>query len=316
MKTPSPAQSIALAVLLLHPLCLAAQDTLGERVYFDALQVPVDQWETAPGTMVARDQNTLVLRTDDNESGWVTTKQRLPFSDTATLNLSFARTIHAQLVVQVEWFREDGTSFLASSDLFQGGGDKPVNQVLPLSKFLPALPDNEKPSKFRLKFWVNGKNGMVHLTQAIIHVQRIWKQSDMQLMRAFTPDDAVVEDEGIEYKTDRGSFAARLSPEATTASVIFWDRVNLNATGVVMFDLESIENGNVNLHALCWNDRNEFLKEVSITPNIEAAGLYEIPIKDHQQDFPSETARMSFKIWLSGKEASTRIAGIYYGVAP
>jgi hypothetical protein len=72
----------------------------------------------------------------------------------------------------------------------------------------------------------------------------------------------------------------------------------------------------VNLHVLCWNDRNEFLKEVSITPNIESAGLYEIPMRDHQQDFPAETARMSFKVWLTGKEASARIAGIYYGVAP
>lgn len=266
--------------------------------------------------MVARDQNALVLKTDNTDSGWVTAKQRLPFTDSATLNLSVLRTVNCQVLVQVEWFRDDGTSFLAVSDLYQGGGDKPVNQILPLSKFLPTLPGDEKPAKFRLKFWVNGKNAVVYLTQAIIHVQRVWKQADMQTMRAYSPDDAVVEDEGIEYKTDHGSFSAHLLPETSTASIIFWDKINLNATGVIMFDLESIQNGNVNVHVLCWNDRNEFLKEVSITSNIESAGLYEIPIRDHQQDFPVETARMSFKVWLTGKEASVRLSGIYYGVSP
>lgn len=308
--------AVLFAALLLLARVLAAEESLGERVYFDALQVPIDQWEAAAGTMVARDQNALVLKTDNNDSGWITTKQRLPFTDTAALSLSIMRTVNCQVLVQVEWFREDGTSFLACSDLYQGGGDKPVNQILPLAKFLPSLPDNEKPAKFRLKFWVNGKNAVAYLTQAIIHVQRVWKQADMQTMRAYTPDDAVVEDPGIEYKTDHGSFSAHLLADTTTASIIFWDKINLNATGVIMFDLEAIQNGNVNLHVLCWNDRNEFLKEVSITPNIEAAGLYEIPIREHQQDFPTETARMSFKVWITGKETSVRLSGIYYGVAP
>jgi hypothetical protein len=313
MKHSISARWITKAFILLFPAVLAAQESLGERVYFDAMQVPLDQWETAAGTLVARDQNALVLKTDNNDEGWITSKQRLPYADSAALSLSILRTIHCEVLVQVEWFREDGTSFLSAADIYRGGGDKPVNQVLRLSKFLP---DQEKPAKFRIKFWVTGKNAVVYLSQAIIHVERTWKQADMQLMRAYGPDDAVVEDEGLDYKTDHGSLAARLEPQATTASIIFWDRINLNATGIIMFDLESISSGSARLHALCWNDRNEFLKEVSVTPDIDSPGLYEIPITAHQQDFPTETARMSFKVWLSGKETSIRLAGIYYGVSP
>jgi hypothetical protein len=309
-------QRIGLAlVILLGTLAVPAEEGLGERVYFDASLVGVNQWETAPGISVLRDKNTLVFKTDQVDSGWITSKERLPFSSTASLSLGLLRTVRGKFLVQVEWFREDGSSFLGASEIFQGSTDVPVNKVIKLTDFLPQLEGGERPAKFRLKFWIDGKNGVVELAQAIIHVQRGWQQEDIQLMRTYTPDDAVVEDSGVEYLVDRGVLSAELSAQTDSASVVFWDRVNLNATGLILFDVESIQEGSISLHALCWNDRNEFLKEVAITSDLTSGGLYEIPIKNHQSDFPVETARMSFKVWINGKGAKARIAGIYYGVA-
>lgn len=299
------------SVLLLSStqLLLAAGD-LGERTLWDALQTSSSQWQTAGGISATVDGGVLVLRSKEVDYGWATSSDSAPFMATATVDLEVKQCVNGQVSVQVEWLREDGSFIGAVSILKEARAGASVTGKK-LSEFLPQ---GDKPKGFRLKFWVEGKGAEAQITKASVRFQRVWRKAETHLVKTFDAKTAFKADEGISVKAGHDLLSAALDAKTGYAAFALDGPVDFDAKGVVLLDLAKLQNGVVAVQALCWNRDGTFLKSVDLLKDVPTSGVYEVPLK--ALEFPADTAKLSFKVWLAGKETSAAVAGLFYGVMP
>ena len=193
----------------------------------------------------------------------------LPATANSLLNLSVKETHAGQLGVQLELVREDGNFIGAVSILQQAKGGASVSDK-PLSKYFP---EGEKPSKCRLKFWIEGRNAEVVISKASIVAPREWRKPGTKFVKAFTDTAAFNADPGIKVRADAGRLVAELEPNTGYSAFVLTDKVPYNRKGVALVDVLAIRGGTFTVQALCWNNEGTFLKSVDLIKDFNAAEL-------------------------------------------
>lgn len=294
------------AMMLLVPAICSAQE-LGQRVIWNASKTPAAQWQSATGLTVSSDGNVLTLKTGDVDYGWAATDGLLPVTDTTFVELIVKRVANGQLKAQVEWCRADG-SFLRAAPL-DAHGKAPV-------KLVSLAGEGDKPSKFRLKFWLEGRNASAEIEKAIIGFERRWRKSDTKLIKTFDAGAKVTAEAGVAVEARDGELAAKLAAGTPYAAFVVEERVALDPKGVVMVDVAGVENGAVTVQALGWREDGTFVQSADLLKDVSAAGSYEVPVALVSDKLGVDATKLSFKVWLAGGETSARLAGLFYGILP
>lgn len=302
----------SLAAIIIFCARMASAVDLGERELWNALGVPDQQWKAEKGISVSVEPDMVVVRSGEVDFGWATPNRRAPFVKTATLDVELKQIANGQLGVQVEWFKEDGT-FISYTNILQQAKSPVRLSNLKLSDLVPT---GEKPKKFGLKFWIEGRNAEARISEAVAQFARSWRNAGTRTLHAYDAKASVTSDEGMEGHGENGVIVARLSNDKGYSAFVLEDRADYDPNGVVMLDLEKLEGGTLTVQALCWDKDGTFLKAVDVIKDVAQVGVIEIPFTIYVDQFPKGTARVSFKIWLSGRGASATIAGLFYGVTP
>ena len=272
-----------LVLMMMATICVG--DELGERVLWNAL-APGVKWDTAPGVTVTGEG----VFHCAGDYGWATTGDLLPYSDATKVDLQ----THGPVKVQAEWFREDGT-FMSATQFNAGKLD---------------VPAGERPRKFRFKFWLEGKGTEAKLSRALVTVSKVWRKAGTKLVKTYDAKSKTTPDEGM--KLD----GLDMKLEKEYSAFVFDDKVAFDAKGTLLVDVAGLKNGAVTVQALCWSADDAFQKAVDLVKDMSAAGYTEAPVAMHKEDFPADVAKLSFKVWLSGKEATARLGALHYGVLP
>lgn len=152
-----------ISLALATPLLAADEQTL-----WDAAKTAPTQWKTAQGISASVESDALVLRSKDADFGWAAADDSVPLQDGATLDVAVKEAKNGQLVVQIEWLKQDG-SFLKAVDVLK---EARTGAKIAARKLTDFLPEGEKPKKLRLKFWVEGKNAEVQIAKAVIRAPK------------------------------------------------------------------------------------------------------------------------------------------------
>jgi len=304
--------AFTVAVLLLAASRAFAAEGLGERVLFDALQTPLAQWELEKGISAKIENNALTLRSGDADFGSAAPREHARFQESATADIEIKNVAVGQMVIQVEWLREDGT--LVSAPSLVERTKTAVN--LTGKKLADVLPKGEAPKKFRLKFWVEGRGAEAQITKAVVRFRRAWRKADTKLVKAFDGGTPFKADPGMSAQANQKDIVAKLEPK-TGFSAFYWtEKVAYDPNGVVLLDLATLQGGVMSLQALCRGEGDADLRAIDLIKDAPAAGMYEVPLKRFQDQAPSGTKELVFKFWLAGNEAIACVSGLFYGMAP
>ena len=301
---------LSIGALTLGASITAAGD-LGEKILFDGAKVPGAKWQTEKGVTVATEGATFILRSGGLDYGWAATGDRLPLVEAAVIDLDVAKTSNGQLALQIEWFDSLG-KFIGATNVLQQATTGTRLEHKKLSSFTPK---EGKPRQFALKFWVEGRNAEIQISNATVHFLRSWHSPNTRLVKAYGGNAKLSPEKGITVASEGESLVARLGSGTAYSGFVCEDRVEYSLGGVVLLDVAKLENGVLTVQVLCWNGDGTFRKAVDLMKDVSAPGSLELPIDLVKDQIPSDTARVSFKIWLSGRETSARIDGLYYGIA-
>jgi len=298
-------------VMMLLPATCTAED-LGQRVMWSAVQIPAARWQTATGITVGNDGNTVTLKAGDVDYGWAATEGLLPVTDTTVVDLRVKSVVNGQFNVQVEWCRADG-SFLRASPLL----DRTKTEANVASKkILELAGEGERPSKFRLKFWLEGRQASAVIGNATIGFQRRWRKAETRLMKTYDAGAKTTADAGIAVETRGGVMEAKLGAGTPYAAFVLEERVATDKKGVVMIDLAGVQSGSVTVQALGWKEDGTFVASADLLKDASTAGCFEVPVALVSEKLGADAMKLSFKVWLAGGETSAQLAGIFYGVLP
>lgn len=306
---------LAFAIVTLISNSRAAETPdLGTRVLFDAGETQPAEWQTAPGIAVTLTGGKLQLRGGDNDFGWAAPVASAAWQEGATVDIAIESAAAGQLTAQVEWLRGDG-SFIKATQLLQGakaGGLKDK----PLSDFLPPADSAGKPRRFRLKFWLEGKNAVVALSLARVSAPRVWRSKDVTTVHVYSGDVKAQADAGLKLEKTADTLLASLEAGKEFSAFVLTDKVDYDAKGAVLLDLTKLQEGNATVQALLWDKDGNYIKGVDVLKDVNQPGLYEAAFGLYEDQFPANTKQVSFKVWLAGKETAATISGLYYGLLP
>lgn len=288
--------------LLITSLFIATTLVAEERTVWNGLARAV-KWDAAAGTTATADGAALRLHTT-NDFGWATTEETFPATDTTRIDLDVKHVANGKLKVQIEWFREDGT-FVSATEI--------RSKSAALSELQPA---GERAGRFRFKFWLEGKGAEAQFAKALITTAQAWRKTGTKLLATFDANAKLESNSGMIVQPEDGVLTMRLEPDAEYASFYFEDKIVYDPKATVLVDIAAIKGGSVTVQALCWSPTGEFQKAVDLVKDMTTAGYTEVPVAMHKDEFPADTAKLSFKIWLSGREGTARFTVLRYGVQP
>jgi hypothetical protein len=299
-----------LAVVAMGWTCRAAE--LGQRVIWDGARVPASGWQVADGITARAENGAITLVAGEVDYGWAAAEELLPFSAGTTVELAVTRVEQGQLSVQVEWFRADG-SFIGATPLLERVKSETTVPARPITELVT---EGEKPNKFRLKFWVEGKHCRVVIGRASAGVVRVWRKAGTRLVKSYDAGTTYTSDPGIRVEAREDDLHATLAPDVGYAAFVLEERVEFDPKAVVMVDLAGVQNGVVSVQALVWKADGTFLHSVDLLKDVSAAGCFEVPLEIHKDKLGADAAKLSFKVWLAGGQTTARLAGVRYGVLP
>lgn len=294
--------------LLFVLIGFAQEETVPDRIVFDAFNLQPSEWKMSPEVSVIQASATVSIRAGNVDSGWTTLQYDMPFTSETVIDLDLKQVREGRFSVQIEWLQEGG-EFIAAVPLFPSQASAYSIQNQKLTEFLPS--SGEPPKRFRLKLWTEGKGCEAQLSKFQVRAPRAWRSGKVRPIFSYEEKISTKNDTGVEAKMEKGILHAVLRPQKTSAAFLLKDPVPYEPKGVVMMDIQTLQGGSLELHALCWDNRGQFLKEIPLLKEISQSGLYETSFAIFT--FPGGTGRVSFKIWLSGKETSVRISGLHYG---
>ncbi|MBL8993380.1 MAG: hypothetical protein JNM63_08575, partial [Spirochaetia bacterium] len=177
-------------------------------------------------------------------------------------------------------------------------------------------PKDKIPSKFRFKFWAGGSQAEIEVSEASIVIPRTWKTPGTTLVKTLNAKSEIKSDKGIKVSPVKGEVACALDSETDEAGFDFQEKIPFKPKGVAMLDLQGVLGGLVGLEALCWKADGALIKKVDVFKKLKSAGLVEVPFDKLSDPIPADTAKISFRVRMNVKEATARIAGVFYGEAP
>ncbi len=289
-----------------------AADELGARTVWDALQVPAAKWQTGEGVSVDVNKVGVTIRAVGVDFGWAAAPDFLPVTETTAMDLTVKQVTNGQLAVQLEWMREDG-GFIGATNAFSG-----IRAGVSLNnrKIAEFFPEGERPKRFRFKFWLEGADAEAQLSRAVVTFKRAWRKPETRLIKTYDSYATVTPDAGTKVQALGDTLAASLGADSQYSGFVFEDKVAYDKKGLVLLDVAALQDGVLSLQVLCWGKEGAFLKAVDLLKDNAAVGVFEVPLAIRTDDFPDAVSKISFKVWLSGKESTARIAGLYYGIAP
>ncbi len=278
---------------------------------FDAFILQPAEWKLGPEMSMVQSANMLTIHAGNTDSGWVTPQYDMAFTPETLVDMEVKEVRDGRISAQVEWLQEGG-EFLAAAPIFPPKGEAFSLMNQKLVELLPLT--GEKPKRFRLKFWTEGKGCEAQFSRIFVHAPRLWRKENIRPLFSYEERVSLKADSGMEVRIQHGLLFARLRPLSESSSFVLKDIVPFDPQAALMLDIQTLDKGDIELHALCWDSRGQFLKELELLKEITQSGLYETAFTTFK--FPPGTSKLSFKIWLLGKEASVRISGLHYGIAP
>lgn len=310
---------------LIAALALTAHaDDLGTRTLFDA--TAPQAWQTEKGVTAKVEDGALVMKTGDIAFGSAASENFItidPKDALATISAAFPKTPLALEIVlrevkggtasvQAEWLRQDGSFIKATPVLAATTAPLTQKEI----RLLASAPGADRPARFRLKFWLEGRNARAVYDKVLITAPRRWHRSGTTLIQAYDADSKREVDAGLTVEAAGKALQLNLSPDKEYASVALTDRAAYNANGKVLLDLAALNKGAVTVQVLCLDKDGKFLKAVDLQKDIARPGLFEIGFDLYADQFPAGTDKLAFKVWLIGKGATARIDGLFYGALP
>lgn len=301
--------SLFLPIFLAAQAMLTAIPTESAAAAADSFPVNLEAsaWTFAP-ELKAENQDGRLILTSAAKTDWAGPVGRWSASSGLELRVE-GDAGGGNIIVQVEWFDRSG-ALVSADEVFRVSGAGVQEKD---GKMVPP----PKAAAFGLKFWFEGES--IHASLAGITLSRVpvWPSGEA-LESVPAQENAKFEaDSGIASKSEGTTCQMVLEEGTGYAGIHLNNPVALREGLRVLVPVLELPSGtSLSVQALCWDRQGAFLGEVDLIKDITEAGDYEVKVPAAAMEFNPAPAKVSTKVWLTGKAGRPVRVGAVRFAAP